>query len=163
MPDGEEVFIMAGRGKILVVDDDPDFVEATRLLLESQSYEVVTAFNAEQAIEMVQTERPDLMLLDIMMPEGTEGFHVVWRVRNQLPEELADTPIIIVTGLHKYTQVRVYPDDSDGTYKPGEYLPVQGFMDKPVDPADLLSQVAEILHEHKLHRLAYGGRGARGR
>ncbi len=138
---------MADSARILVVDDDPDIVESLRLILESQSYEVLSAASAEEAFEKIQAHRPDLVLLDIMMPEGTEGFQLVWRVRNELPEDVADVPIIIVTAIHNYTDLRFYPEQSDGTYGPGEYLPVQGFIDKPVEPAELLAKVGQALQQ----------------
>lgn len=131
--------------KILVVDDDPDIVEAMRLVLEGSGYEVSTAASASEAEAQVLAVKPDLILLDIMMPEGTEGFQFVWRLRNQLPEEVRETPIIVLSAIHSKVDLRFYPDQSDGTYAAGEYLPVQGFIDKPAAPQELLSKVKETL------------------
>lgn len=136
---------MANKATILVVDDDPDIVESLTLVLKSESYQVEAATNAEEALEKVTAARPDLILLDVMMPDGTEGFQFVWKLRNEYPEDLAQTPIIVLTAIHDTTRLRFYPERGDGTYEPGEYLPVQGFIDKPAEPAKLLKQVAEVL------------------
>jgi CheY-like chemotaxis protein len=131
--------------RILVVDDDPDIVESLRMVLESADYDVNTAGSAEEAQDKVQAAPPDLILLDIMMPDGTEGFHFVWQLRNELPEPLNAIPILVLTAIHSTTQLRFYPDRSDQEYAPGEFLPVQGFMDKPVEPSQLLRKISEVL------------------
>ena len=138
---------MAEGAKILVVDDDPDIVESIRLVLESAGYEVESAGTIEEGFEKVESWRPDLILLDIMMPDGTEGFHFVWKLRNQYPDEVKDTPILVLSAIHSTTRLRFYPEQSDGTYEPGEYLPVQGFIDKPVEPSTLLKEIEKILSE----------------
>ncbi len=138
---------MAGKAKILVVDDDPDIVESLKLVLQSAEYDVETALTIDEAFEKVQSWRPDLILLDIMMPDGTEGFHFVWKLRNEYPEEVANTPILVLSAIHHTTDLRFYPEQSDWEYKPGEFLPVQGFIDKPVEPHVLLGKIEEVLKE----------------
>jgi CheY-like chemotaxis protein len=130
--------------RILIVDDDPTMVQSVRLILESRSYATAEANDASQAMEKVKQARPDLVLLDIMMPDGIEGFHFVWELR-QMEPPLRDIPIIVVTAIHERGELRYYPEQSDGTYKPGEYLPVQDFVDKPIQPDDLLARVARQL------------------
>ncbi len=136
---------MATQAKVLVVDDDPDMVESIRLILENANYEVASAESVEEGLEQVKAVEPDLILLDIMMPEGTEGFHFVWQLRNEFPAELAETPIVVLTAIHDHTKLRLYPEQSDGTYAAGEFLPVQGFIDKPVTPVQLVDTVREVL------------------
>jgi CheY-like chemotaxis protein len=131
--------------KVLTVDDDRDFVEALRMVLESGGYEVVAAHDAETGLEKVRSARPDLVLLDVMMPSATEGFHFVWKLRNLEGEYFRSVPVIVLTAIHERTELRFYPDSGDGTYKAGEYLPVQDFVDKPVDPKDLLDRVERVL------------------
>jgi CheY-like chemotaxis protein len=131
--------------KILVVDDDVDLVETIRLVLESKGYQVVGANDAQQALEKTASERPDLILLDIMMPHGTEGFHFVWKLRQQEEDYFRSVPIIVLSAIHEKTDLRFYPDSGDATYKAGEYLPVQDFVDKPVDPGQLLERVEKVL------------------
>jgi len=133
------------KAKILTVDDDRDLVEALRIVLESGGYEVVAAYDAETGLEKVRSERPDLVLLDVMMPNATEGFHFVWKLRNLEGEYFRSVPVIVLTAIHEKTQLRFYPDSGDGTYNAGEYLPVQDFVDKPVEPKDLLERVERVL------------------
>jgi len=136
---------MSEKAKVLVVDDDPDIVEILRLVLETEGYGVQTACNAADAFAKLDSFTPNLILLDVMMPEGTEGFQFVWKLRNEYPPALAQTPIIILSAIHETTRLRFYPEETDGTYKPGEYLPVQGFIDKPADPHVLLQTVGNVL------------------
>ena len=89
----------------------------------------------------------DLLVVDVMMPEGTEGFHLVWKMRQMEDEALSSVPIIMVTGIHETTELRFYPDQTDGTYEPGEFLPVQAWMDKPIGVKDLLEKVKRLLGE----------------
>ncbi len=131
--------------KILVVDDDPDIVEAMRLVLEGKDHHVATASNAAEGEQKTLEFRPDLILLDIMMPEGTEGFQFVWKLRNEMAEEVRATKILVLSAIHSKVDLRFYPEESDGTYEPGEYLPVEGFIDKPAAPQELLSKVDEVL------------------
>lgn len=133
------------KAKVMVVDDDPDVVEILRLVLETADYDVESANSAPEALEKVPTFRPDLILLDVMMPDGTEGFQFVWKLRNEFPPELADTPIIVLSAIHETTRLRFYPEKSDGTYRPGEFLPVQGFIDKPAEPEMLLKRIDQVL------------------
>jgi CheY-like chemotaxis protein len=131
--------------KILTVDDDRDLVEALRIVLESGGYEVAAAYDAETGLEKVRSEKPDLILLDVMMPSATEGFHFVWKLRNLEGEYFRTVPVIVLTAIHERTELRFYPDSSDGTYRAGEYLPVQDFLDKPVEPSRLLACVDKVL------------------
>jgi len=136
---------MEAQSKILIVDDDPDIVESMRIVLENHGYSVISASSAEEGSEKVASERPNLIILDVMMPEGTEGFHFVWKLRQDKDPQLRDLPILVVTAIHGTTKLRLYPDQEDTTYGPGEYLPVQGFVDKPIQPADLVAKVKELL------------------
>lgn len=130
---------------ILVVEDDADMAETIRIILESKRYRVIGASSKNEGLDKARAERPDLILLDVMLPEGTEGFHFVWELRRDPDAEVRDIPIIVVSALHETTNLRFYPDQSDDTYQAGEYLPVQDFVDKPLDPADLLSRVERLL------------------
>ena len=136
---------MSSGPKILVVEDDRDQVDAMRIVLESKLYDVVVAYSADEGIQKVESERPDLILLDIMMPEGTEGFHFVWKLRRLQGDYFQNVPIVVLTAIHDKTELRFYPDSSDGTYKAGEFLPVQEFLDKPASPDQLLEAVERIL------------------
>ena len=133
------------KARVLIVDDDRDLVETLRIILESGGYEVTWAHDAEKGLAKAQAERPELVLLDIMMPNATEGFHFVWKLRRLEGEYFQRLPIMVLSAIHDKTTLRFYPDAGDGTYKAGEYLPVQEFLDKPVDPARLLERVEKVL------------------
>lgn len=134
-----------GAKKILIVDDDPDIVDSLGLVLVREGYATVGAGSAEEALEKVHSERPDLIVLDVMMPEGTEGFHFVWKLRKDEDAALRDLPIVMLTAIHGTTPLRFYPEQSDGTYEPGAYLPVQEFFDKPVPVEAFVAAVKRLL------------------
>lgn len=136
---------MSNGKKILVVDDDRDLVDILTLVLQGRSYQVARAYGPQEALAAVERERPDLILLDVMMPEATEGFHVVWNLRGRDDPYFATVPIIMLTAIHRETPLRFYPDARDHTYGAGEYLDVQGFVDKPVEPDALLAEVERVL------------------
>jgi len=136
---------MSDRPRILIVDDDNDLVAVLRLVLEREGYRVSDAPGPAKGMAKVEVERPDLILLDVMMPSATEGFHFVWKLRQRPGRYFAEVPIVIVSAIHDRTELRFYPDSGDGTYAAGEFLPVQEFLDKPVDPADLLHVVSRVL------------------
>jgi CheY-like chemotaxis protein len=131
---------MEPKGKrILVIDDDPDFVGVTRAVLAGGGYEVAACAKAEQALAEVHKFRPDLIILDVMMETGTAGFHVSYEVRND--PHYAKTPILMVTAIHSTTPLRFSPDTD------GEFLPVQKLLDKPVPIDVLLAEVARLLRQ----------------
>jgi CheY-like chemotaxis protein len=142
------------KGKILVVEDDKDLVASIRVVLESAGYEVSAAHDPQAGLHLAETERPDLILLDVMMPHGTEGFHFVWKLRQHEDDKIRRLPIIILSAIHDKTELRFYPDSSDGTYAPGEFLPVEDFVDKPVDPEQLLECIARVLASSRTFGLA---------
>ncbi|MEM4725239.1 MAG: response regulator [Candidatus Hadarchaeum sp.] len=130
---------MSSAGKVLVVDDDPDFVEYTRIVLESQGYEVQTAATAEQALKIMRQDKPDVALLDVMMSYVLDGLNLTRQMRDD--PELRDIPVIMISAIVSREEAGVFPTD--------EYLAVDTFMTKPVDPADLLRQVAALIQRRK--------------
>ena len=129
---------MTTKGKrILIVDDDTDFITATKAVLAGAGYEVAECTRATEALAKVREFEPDLILLDVMMETGTSGFTVSYEVRKDA--HFAKTPILMITAIHQTTPLRFSPDTD------GEYLPVEKLLDKPV-PADvLLREVARLL------------------
>lgn len=127
--------------KILIIDDDDDLVRAMRLPLEAVGYRVSQAGNGSEGLALVKEFRPDLIILDVMMDTATEGFHVCLELRSPDPasayKAFSRVPILMLTSLHSTTPLRFGPDK--------DYLPVDAFLDKPVDPADLLKKVREML------------------
>lgn len=136
---------MADGRTVLIVDDDPDIVEALTLVLEGAGHATLSAANADDALTMAIERRPDVILLDVMMPEGTEGFHTVWNLRSHEDPQIADIPVIVLSAIHSTTPLRLYPDQKDSSYGPGEFLPVQGFLDKPIQPKAMLDAIDRVL------------------
>lgn len=133
--------------KILIIDDDADIVESMKLVLSSRNYSVITANTAEDGWNKAESEKPDLILLDVMMPTGTEGFHFVWKLRSSEDEKISKTPVAIISAIRETTDLKLFPAQ-DQIYKSGEYLPVQKFIDKPIQPNDLIEAVKELLNSH---------------
>lgn len=127
--------MMSSVGKILIVDDDPDFVEYTRIVLDSQGYQVRTAAAAEVALRMMREDRPDVVLLDVMMSYVLDGLNIARQMHDD--PDLRDVPVIMISAIVSRQEAGLFPTD--------EYLSVDAFMSKPVDPADLLRQVGELI------------------
>lgn len=127
--------------KILIIDDDPDIITSVTLTLESVGHEVISASNGEEGIELIKTERPGLIILDVMMDTKTEGFQLALKLRNPDPtSEFAvykNIPILMLTAIHSTTPLHFEPDV--------DYLPVELFVDKPIDPDDLINRVDWLL------------------
>jgi len=126
---------MASAGKILAVDDDLDFLEYTRIVLESQGYAVRTATSTEAALKLMRQDKPDVVLLDVMMTYVLDGVHITRQMRDD--PELRRVPIIMISAIVSREEASVFPTD--------EYLSIDAFLTKPVDPADLLKQVAKLM------------------
>ena len=133
---------MAGKTKALIVEDDLDMLDATKALLEDRGFDVVTAVNAEEATRRVEDEKPDVVVLDIMMPEGIEGFQWLWKIRHHPDPAVKNVPVIVASSIHQTTSLRFHEGDADDT---GDYLPVQAFFDKPIDPDDLERKIRSVL------------------
>jgi CheY-like chemotaxis protein len=131
--------------KILIVEDDQDQSEAIRLVLDKEGYVTLSAADSAEGLAKARSEKPDLVLLDVMMPTGTEGFHFVWDLRRDPDKKLAEMPIIVLTAIHQTTPLKLYPQQSDTAYGPYEYLPVQAFFDKPVEFPRLLAEIKKLL------------------
>ena len=124
--------------KILIVDDDPDFVESNKDLLEAQGYDVITAATGESGLKAAIQERPDLMLLDVMMAHDTEGFEISRKIPEQ--PELRDMKVLLITGIRKAKDLP-YGFEPDKTW-----LPVDKVLEKPVPPEKLLEEIKRELN-----------------
>ncbi len=129
------------KGQVLVIDDDPDMVEAIRMTLKANGYQVFQAANGRIGLAMVKEVKPDLIILDVMMDTATEGFQVSLSLRNPDPKSeyaaFSHVPIVMLTSIHSTTPLRFGPDK--------DYLPVDAFLDKPIDPDVLVAKVAELM------------------
>ncbi len=121
--------------KILVVDDDPDFVEATRLVLESAGYQVISAADGDEALLKVRTEQPDLVILDVIMKTVLDGLYVSQQMADH-PEQ-KNIPILMVTSIANSDYAALFPTD--------EYIHLSDFVSKPIAPDDLLQRVKALL------------------
>lgn len=121
--------------KILVIDDDPDFIKITRTILQSQNYQVMTAANGEKGLEVMRKEKPDLVLLDIMMSYILDGLDA--RRQMAADKDLKDIPVIMITSLTGERVRSELPSD--------EYIPASEWIHKPIDPDKLLVQVKKAL------------------
>ena len=121
--------------KILVVDDDKDFIKITKMILQANNYGVVTASNGEEGLKVMRAEKPDLVILDVMMSYILDGLDV----RRTMAEDkdLKEIPVIMATSL---TAAR-----AKGTLPTDEYVPSAEWVHKPIDPDTLLEQVKKAL------------------
>jgi len=134
---------MSNRAKILVVDDDPDIIKATSRVLESRGYHVITALNGEECLEKIREERPDLIILDLLMPK-LDGFGVCRELReNSQYAEYADIPILVATAVREDASRRRYELET------GVDLDVDGYLEKPIRPLDLVHRVEKLLEKSK--------------
>jgi two-component system, OmpR family, alkaline phosphatase synthesis response regulator PhoP len=131
---------MGEKAKILLVDDDADFRKSTGDLLEAHGYEVISAADGASGLDKALKERPNLMVLDVMMATETEGFDVA----RKIPEakELQKMPVILVTGIRKEMKLGF-------AFEPDEtWLPVQRVMEKPIEPARFLAVIEKLLQKN---------------
>jgi CheY-like chemotaxis protein len=134
---------------VLIIDDDSDFVKAIRALLESSGYAVRSAMNGRDGLQLAKTAQPDLILLDVMMSERTEGFFVLQEMR-RIPA-LSKTPVIVVSSIYSDEPTfRVDPDAG--------WLPANLFLAKPIDPDRLLTEITRLMSESSANSPAARGR-----
>ena len=124
--------------KILIVDDDPDLTVVLKTVLEGESYVVDTAPGRAEGMEKIQVDKPDLLLLDVMMATWSDGFEMARDIRKN--PEYKDMPIIMLTGVEQRTGIGFKSSAGDP-----EWLPVDGFLDKPVEPHVLIAEVKKVL------------------
>ena len=124
--------------KILMIDDDPDFIAAVQTLLEAKDYLVVTAANGEEGLAKAKEEKPDLITLDVMMTNDSEGLDVSKKFKED--EDLSAIPIIIVSGVKKI-------GDTAYDYETGEkVVPAKAFVEKPIDPEKFLETIEKHIN-----------------
>jgi CheY-like chemotaxis protein len=122
-------------GKILIVDDDPDFVEATRIVLEQKGHQTLSAANGSESLQVIRKQKPDLIILDVIMSSILDGLNVSQQLQDD-PEH-KDIPIIMVTSIANTDYAELFPTD--------EYVHIDAFLTKPVAPDQLMEQVNRLL------------------
>ncbi len=119
--------------RILMVDDDQDFLDAATAILSGKGYDVITASDPEEGERKIKSENPDLILLDIMMVNPDDGIALAHKLRKQN----INIPIVMLSGVGKVTGYSYGKCDS--------VLPCDDFLEKPVSPQILLEKIAKIL------------------
>ena len=129
-----------GNMNILIVDDDPDLSVVLKTVLEGESYVVDTAPGRAEGMEKIRADKPDLLLLDVMMATWSDGFEMARDIRKN--PEYKDMPIIMLTGVEQRTGIGFKSTAGDP-----EWLPVDGFLDKPVEPHVLIAEVKKVMSD----------------
>ena len=121
--------------KVLMIDDDPEFIEAITNVLDAKGYEVVSASNGKDGVEKAKAENPNIILLDVMMTTESEGFDVAREMAKD--DSAKNIPVIILTGIRKAMSLPFgfEPDET--------WLPVKEVLEKPVKPEVLLKAIEE--------------------
>lgn len=126
--------------KILLADDDPDVVEVVSMLLEEEGYEIITAKDGAQALEKIERENPDLVILDLLMPR-VDGFAVFNKLREPTYERWSRIPVIVLTSVREEVSNRRYELET------GRRMEYAAYLEKPADPDELLATVSRLLAE----------------
>ncbi len=124
--------------KVLAVDDDPDILDAISLILESQGYQVIFARDGLECLDKLGSERPDMMILDLLMPK-IDGFAVYKELQSPKWSEYRDVPILILSSVREEASRRRYELETGQKLKPDEYI------EKPILPEVLLDCVEKLL------------------
>ena len=127
--------------KVMIVDDDPDFVDSISRLLQRKGHELTTAYDTEGVIEQLEGDPHDVLILDVMFPENAAaGFHLAQEIRKH--ESLSRLPILILSAINTKFPMGFGPGDIDDAW-----MPVQDFLEKPID-FDVLADKVETLAKH---------------
>ncbi len=124
--------------KILIIDDDPDFVEVTKVLFETRQYDVSAAHDPEEGLAKLEEDIPDVLILDVMMGKGADGFIVARKIRKE--PRFNKMPILMMTSMREQTGF-----DFPGERIHSKFLPVDDYIEKGVDPQVLLDKVEQLL------------------
>ncbi len=121
---------------IAIIDDDPDILEASSLVLKSKGYSIVTASNPTDGYKIITTEKPELIILDVMMDEPDDGFYLAQKLRR----ENIHTPILMYTSVSKAIGM---------DFNKSDMVPVDDFVEKPISPEELFAKVEALLKKSK--------------
>jgi two-component system alkaline phosphatase synthesis response regulator PhoP len=124
------------QARVLLIDDDPDFVAATKIVLESKPFQVITALDGDEGLKKAREQKPDVIILDVIMPTK-DGFDVCVQLKKE--PELADIPVIMLTSFAQ----RV--GDTSISVGKGLTIEADDYIDKPVNPNELIRRVERLL------------------
>ena len=124
--------------KILVVDDDIDYVESTAAILEANGYEVIAAYDGKEGLETAKSELPQMIIIDLMMNTLNEGYDFCRDIRSD--ERFKEVPLLMISSAHQHEMFK------DANFVPDEiWFPIDTFLDKPIDKETLLKHVNKLL------------------
>ena len=127
-----------GNAKIIVVDDDPGIRDSLQMILSSHQYTVITAANRTEGMSKIKTEKPDLLILDIMMSSWLDGLDMSKTLKEDL--QFKDMPILMLTGVKERTIFDFRPRAGGP-----DWCSVDAYLDKPVEPDVLLAEIGRLL------------------
>jgi two-component system alkaline phosphatase synthesis response regulator PhoP len=122
--------------KILLVDDDPDFLEAVSLILKLKKFDVVTAYDGTDGLKKAKSEKPDLIVLDVMMPEK-DGYAVCRELKSN--PQMSHIPVLLLTAVASHIPTTRY------TQEMGLETEADDYLDKPVEPEVLVKRIETLL------------------
>lgn len=131
-----------GKKLILIVDDDRDIIESTKVILEANGYKMSSATSKEEALKKLESISPDLFILDVMMKKMSDGFDLARKLKAD--DKYKDIPIIVLTAVGKKTGFMFSADAGDEAW-----LPVDEYVEKPITSKHLLSLVNKLLNKDK--------------
>lgn len=120
--------------QVLIVDDDPDFVEIISIVLKKEGYDVASAANGDEALAKMRESRPDLLLLDVMMSTVLDGVNVSFEMSED--PTLKGIPIVMISSIPDSPHADEFPTD--------EYVPISAWITKPAQPEELLKTVRRL-------------------
>ncbi|MCL0078934.1 response regulator [Dehalococcoidia bacterium] len=130
-----------GQGRnILVIDDDPDILEALTTVLQSQGYQVATARDGVEGLDKLKTSKPDLIILDLIMPR-MDGFEMYKRLKDPDRPDYGDIPILLLTSLREESSRRRFELET------GMEMAVDDYVEKPISPQIMLERVEKLLQK----------------
>jgi two-component system, OmpR family, alkaline phosphatase synthesis response regulator PhoP len=129
---------MSDQNKILIIDDDPDYIDGIRKILENAEYLVSVAHNPKDGYQMLLASQYDLVLLDIMMGRGAEGIALARKLQND--PKLRNIPLLIITGIREQIEF-LFP----GQPVHPNFVDMDGLLEKPIEPKVLLKKVGDLI------------------
>jgi len=124
--------------KIIVVDDDPDIRDSLQAILEGRDYNVVTAADRKEGMDTIKAEKPDLIILDVMMSSWMDGLDMSKQLKKD--PQFQDTPILMLTGVKEKTGIDFKPKEGGP-----DWCSVDAYLEKPIAPDVLISEVEKLL------------------
>jgi CheY-like chemotaxis protein len=132
---------MTNKAKILLIDNDIDFIDMNKAVLQHNGYEVYFAYNSQEGYELARLEKPDIIVLDLMMEEHDSGFTLAKRLKQD--PSMKHIPVLMLTAVADRTGFEFSQD------KDGYWMKTDAFIDKPCPPKDLMAKIKEMLSKIK--------------